>query len=86
MREDLDHFADFIGRHGDRPVVSNTPDADYGYRLTTSREALAAYLAERVDALTYPNFKSEVAKTEPARAHAYMGVWTALRKLKGIHT
>lgn len=86
VREDLDNFADFVARRGDRPVVSSTPAADYGYRLTTSREALAAFLAERVDALTYPNFKSEVAKTDPTRAHVYFGVWTALLKLRGTRT
>ena len=35
-------------------------------------------------ALDYPNFKSEVAEADPERAHIYMGVWTALHKLRGI--
>ena len=60
-----------------------SPDADYGFRLATSRENLSAFLAAQVDALGYPNFKSEVAKTEAARAHVYMDVWTALHKLRG---
>jgi hypothetical protein len=61
-----------------------TPRFDYGYRLTTSRQIFAAYLAECVGALDYPNFKSEVAEADPERAHIYMGVWTALHKLRGI--
>jgi len=84
VREDLDHFADLVARHVDRPAVTATPRFDYGYRLTTSRETFAAYLTEHVGALDYPNFKNEIAKEDPGRAHIYMGVWTALRKLRGI--
>jgi len=84
VREDLDHFADFVARQGDRPAVTATPHFDYGYRLTTSREMFASYLTEHVGALDYPNFKSEVAEADPERAHIYMGVWTALHKLRGI--
>lgn len=84
VRGDLDHFADFAARHGEGPVVASTPDADYGYRLTVSRGMFAAYLSEQVDALNYPNFKDEVGKKDPKRAHVYMGVWTALRKLREI--
>jgi hypothetical protein len=85
VREDLDHFADFVARHGDRPAVTGTPHFDYGYRLTTSREMFASYLTEHVGALNYPNFKNEVAAADPDRAHVYMGVWTALRRLRGLH-
>ncbi|HEX7528260.1 MAG TPA: hypothetical protein VF425_04070 [Thermoanaerobaculia bacterium] len=85
VREDLEHFADFVARHRDRPAVARTPHADYGYRLKTSREMFASYLTEQVGALNYPNFKNEVAATDVPRAHIYMGVWTALRKLRGLH-
>ena len=84
VRADLDHFADFVPRHRERPAVNATPHFDYGYRLKTSREILAAYLAEYVSALNYPNFKNEVAKADPKRAHVYMGVWTALHDLRAI--
>jgi hypothetical protein len=83
VREDLQHLANFAARRGERPAVTNTPDADYVFRLATSRAILSAYLDEEVDGLTYPNFKGEVAKADPKRAHVYMGVWTALRKLQG---
>ena len=84
VREDLDHFADFAARHGGRPAVASTPDADYGYRLTTSRALLASYLAESVDALDYPNFKARVAEGHPRRAHIYLSVWAALGELSKI--
>jgi len=84
VRADLERFADFAARRGARTAVVASPAADYGFRLTTSRETLAAYLAEQVSALDYPNFKDEVARTDPERAHIYMGVWTALHKLRGI--
>jgi hypothetical protein len=71
-------------RRGARPAVAESPDADYGFRLTTSRDVLAAFVAERVAVLDYPNFKGEIGKTDPERAHVYMGVWTALRKLQGM--
>jgi hypothetical protein len=45
----------------------------------------ASYLTEHVGALNYPNFKNEIGKKDPERAHIYMGVWTALRKLRGPH-
>jgi hypothetical protein len=86
VRADLERFADFAARRGAQPEVVESPGADYGFRLATSREVLAAFVAERVAALDYPNFKDEVAKEEPERAQVYMGVWTALRKLRGIRT
>jgi hypothetical protein len=84
VRADLDHFADFVARHGDRPVVTATPRFDYGYRLTASRELFASYLAEHVGALDYPNFKNEVAEADPERAHIYTRVWGVLRDLRKI--
>jgi hypothetical protein len=83
VRADLERFADFAAQHGNRPAVVGSPDADYGFRLTTSRETLSAFLDAQVKTLDYPNFKSEVAKTDPQRTHAYMDVWTALRRLQG---
>jgi hypothetical protein len=84
VRTDLERFADFASRRRARTAVVASPDADYGFRLTTSREVLASFVAERLAALDYPNFKDEVANVDPKRAHVYMGVWTALHKLRGI--
>src|SRR5450756_1505240 len=81
VREDLDHFADFVARHGARPAVTGTPHFDYGYRLTTSREMFASYHTEHVGALNYPNFKNEVATADEPRARIYARVWGVLRDL-----
>ena len=54
------------------------------HMLDAAREAVE--LVRGQAALDYPNFKSEVEKADPERAHVYMGVWTALRKLRGIRT
>ncbi len=86
VRADLERFADFAAGRGDRPAVVESPDADYGFRLTTSRETLAAFLAERVTAIDYPNFKSEIYKTDPVREKVYEDVWAALHGLKKVRT
>ena len=83
-RADIDHFVDFAAAHGDRPDVTETPDFDYGFRLTTSRTAFASYLSEYVEALSYPNFKNEVGKSNVNRAHLYTRVWSVLRELQEL--
>lgn len=84
VRADLEHFADFVAHHGGRAAVTETPLSDYGYRLTTSREMFASYLTEQVGALTYPNFKNEVAAADPRRAGIYARVWKVLRDLRKL--
>lgn len=79
--EDLADFAAFSARRGAPTDVKRTPDADYEFRLTASRETLAAFLAERVGSLDYANFKDEIGNTDAHRAHVYMEVWEALRGL-----
>lgn len=84
VRADLERFADFAAGQGARPTVVESPDADYGFRLTTSREVLAAFVAERVAALDYPNFKSEIYKTDPVREKVYEDAWAVLHGLKKV--
>src|ERR1039458_2481296 len=84
VREDLDHFAGFAAHHGDRPTITSASHSDYRYRLTTSREMFASYLTEQVGALNYPNFKNEVAKTDPCRARIYARVWDVLGDLRKL--
>src|SRR5471030_1495535 len=84
VRDYLDHFADFIACRGDRPTVTRTPLSDYGFRLITSREMFASYLTEQVGSLNYPNFKDEVGKAGPVRAHVYTRVWGVLRDLSKV--
>ena len=84
MRADLERFADFAAGRGDRPAVVESPDTDYGYRLTTSKETLAAFLAGEVGDLDYPNFKGEILRTDPVREKVYEDVWAALHGLKKV--
>jgi len=84
VRADLERFADFAGERGARPEVVASPEADYGFRLTTSRETLAAFAAGRVAALDYPNFKSEIYRTDPVREKVYEGVWGVLHGLSKV--
>lgn len=60
-----------------------TPHADYRYRVvipTTTWVLWAQDLA--TDCAKYPNFKSEVAKTNPRRAEVYTKVWATLCSLE----
>ena len=52
--------------------------------LTTSKETLAAFAASCVEAIDYPNFKSEIFKTDPVRERVYEGAWAALRGLSRV--
>jgi hypothetical protein len=84
VRADLERFADFAARRAARPAVVESPDADYGFRLTTSRDVLAAFVAERVAALDYPNFKSEIYKADPVREKVYEDAWAVLHGLTKV--
>jgi hypothetical protein len=84
VRADLERFSDFAGGRGGRPPVVETHDADYGFRLTTSRKLLAAFVAERVATLDYPNFKSEIYKTDPVREKVYEDAWAVLHGLSKV--
>ncbi len=68
------------------PELSETTTGagtDYPHRARIDREAFAGGLRRVVADLTYPNFKSEVARAQgQQRAHLYSGVWTTLRKLE----
>ena len=86
VRADIERFADFAARRGVRPAVVASPDADYGFRLTTSRDVLAAFVAERVASLDYPNFKSEIYKADPVREKVYEDAWAILHGLKKVRT
>lgn len=60
-------------------AISRTPHADYPYRLVVPHDEFAAWLVGAVAALTYPNFKSAVARSRGhAFAHPLMDVWSAM--------
>ncbi len=65
--------------------VTNTPTADYPYRIVIPAmqwRLMAAALA--VDCSDYMNFKSEIAKTNPMRAQLYHEVWDTLRVIEQL--
>jgi hypothetical protein len=58
-------------------------NADYRFRSLVGRDDWKRVLAAEVDALSYHNFKNRVAeRDDDERHHAYMAVWTAMRKLQ----
>lgn len=59
-----------------------TPGGDYRYRAWISRTDLAAGLSDIALGLDYSNFKNEVARYDPGRAHTYSHVWGILGQLQ----
>lgn len=55
--------------------TSHTPKADYHYRASVSRLAVADTLREAALAIDYPNFKARVGADDLARERLYAGVW-----------
>ena len=63
--------------------VTETPDADYRYRVLLPRETWSAYLAAAGDTIDYPNFKNAVAARQGAdRARVYAHVWSVMFELQ----
>lgn len=61
-------------------VVTHTPRADYAYRATLPRTAIAAALADVISRLDYGNFKSTVGDRQ--RHDAYLDCWGAMHDLQ----
>lgn len=58
-------------------------DTDYRYRATARRSEVGQALARMAAALSYDNFKSEVAGRQGVeRAHVYHDVWDVLHGLQ----
>ncbi len=53
-----------------------TPAADYRYRAEISTDRVKAAITNRVEMITYDNFKNSVADTD--RHEAYMRVWAVM--------
>ena len=43
--------------------IIKTPLADYPYRVSISKESFTEWISKQIEALDYPNFKSEIAVT-----------------------
>ena len=73
-REDIVALAGLVGGE---PV--RLEDADYAWRVETTRDEWQAAMQVLVGEITYPNFKGAV--PDPAHHTAYLQVWTTLRAL-----
>lgn len=58
--------------------VRETRDADYRFRAFIPRSAVASRLAEAVDRIDYPNFKSSV--RQDWRHDLYLSVWQVMAR------
>lgn len=80
QRGDLAKFCRYGGA-GNRKI-SETPEADYRFRVILSKGIVTAALRKIVSNLDYDNFKSRVAETDRPRAHLYGDVWATLEQLQ----
>lgn len=55
--------------------VLETPDSDYGFRISINRQEVAAAIAKRLLGIAYPNFKASV--EDESRGDVYGRVWLA---------
>lgn len=79
VRRDLEALADLIPGL----AVEETPERDYRFRASVTREAWAAAAVELAREIDYPNFKNEVARRQGGeRAHLYAEVWVSLLRLQ----
>lgn len=74
-RADVENFSRRLGI-----AVTETPEADYPYRLFAPKKRVAKLLAELVSEVDYPNFKDEVAARQGKdREDLYHEVWGVMR-------
>ena len=69
-------------KHGIKPEVNVTPDADYRYRMTFLKSDWAEIMRREAELIDYDNFKDAVHEGT-VRDRAYMGCWRALVSAQG---
>lgn len=74
FREDLEQFVEMLDSS---PVIQETPERDYLYRIVVPREDLAAVVQRIVTSIDYGNFKASV-HGDPVRDRAYGRCWSAM--------
>ena len=69
----------FLSGHGlsTLPAIVETPDADYRFRVSAPRDVVNRALSERLQGISYPNFKNSVRERD--RHLAYQETWDAMR-------
>lgn len=68
-REDLEAIVEPMLASG-YPLddITETPEADYRFRVVMPRDCFAVVMSELVDQIDYPNFKDSIPKTKPGYA------------------
>lgn len=84
VRADLERLLTHDKSIASVPTIEHTPVADYPYRVTLARNALAMLVFEQVQTIDYPNFKDRVAEREPERARIYHDVWAVIRWMESL--
>lgn len=56
-------------------IPTETPTADYRWRVVMTKDRFKKFLAEQVDKLEYPNFKNSIETTDHEYSFACKGVW-----------
>lgn len=65
--------------------IATTPDADYPYRVSVTKDAFATWVSVQAAAIDYPNFKSEVAVSRGAVFARVLGkVWDVLHGVEDV--
>ena len=78
VREDLERITEWIGDD-----ILATPNADYPFRVITSRSSWVSYMTRATHEIDYFNFKNRVTDRLGSFRHdVLMTVWSALRRLQ----
>lgn len=75
-REDIEALADLVAGE---PLWLEWPNADYAWRVETTRDEWQAAMQVLVGEITYPNFKSAI--EDDAHEQAYHRVWGVMNEL-----
>lgn len=83
VQGDLENMVQLSGLN---QKVLSTPQADYPYRVSLSREELGRVMDSLGNDIDYPNFKSRIAaKTDQRnRSRVYFNVYHALEALQNL--
>lgn len=80
LKEDIEAIRARLMHAGASGVeCTETPDADYRYRLVCRQEEFAGVVAELVNDIDYDNFKNAVHGNR-VRDRAYMRCWSAMNE------
>lgn len=75
-KDDMLHVIKALGI-GTKHLISDE-GTDYEYRIEVNKTQWSEYVTMAIADIEYDNFKHEVEKHDPERAHIYLGVWSTL--------